>query len=109
MCGVPGLGALVDGVRSAVTVQPCRTRGLKKFCDVLQKDMITCIKLKIEMSHVEHDRLRDQLTRRKLTLLRWQNSKGKHARVCLITERSVKKTDLCIIVKVGSDVKYENI
>ena len=45
----------------------------------------------------------------KVALLRWQNSKGKHARVCLITKRSVKKTDLCIIVKVGSDVKYENI
>ena len=31
------------------------------------------------------------MTGAKVALLRWQNSKGVHARVCVITERAVKK------------------
>ena len=33
MCGVPFSGALVDGVRSASTVQLCLTIGLKSECN----------------------------------------------------------------------------
>ena len=44
----------------------------------------------------------------KVALLRWHNSKGKNACVCIISP-TVRWKDLCIIVKIGGDVRYENI
>ena len=70
------------------------------------------------MSSVGHDRLQTSALDAKVAPLRWQNSKGK-TRTCLhhITERAVKrnrplhcrKIRWRCIVKVGGDIKNENI
>ena len=55
------------------------------------------------MSHVGHDQLVAGAPNAKVALLRWKNIKNnkvkKRTCLCHITERAVKETDLCIVVK----------